>query len=265
MSSRRPFIIAANWKLNKSPRESVEFLQDFVQKVEAQKLLERAVSPSAFQREIVFFIPAISLWVSEQALRGSDIGCGAQNIYFENKGAFTGENSPAIVKEIGATHALVGHSERRAIFGESDELVSRKVRAIQGAGLKAMICVGESLSERESGKTDQVIVHQLREALRSADLKSNLSIAYEPVWAIGTGKVASPEQANQAHLVLRQALREIGGEELAGRTPILYGGSVKPENANEIANQSEVDGFLVGGASLEVESFLRLCETQKGN
>ena len=259
--NQRPFIIAANWKLNKSPLDAQNYLKSFVARVHEQKLGSQIAQPDGTRKEIVFFIPAISLWLSGEVLRGTGIHWGAQNVYFENTGAFTGENSPAVVKEIGATHALVGHSERRAIFNESDDLIAHKVRAIQAAGLQPMICVGESLSEREGGRTNQVIVDQLRTALKFADLGLDFSLAYEPVWAIGTGKVATPEQANQAHSVLRQTLRELNGENFATRIPILYGGSVKPENAIEIASQSEVDGFLVGGASLEVGSFFSLCET----
>ena len=261
--SQRPFIIAANWKLNKSPIEAQKYLRSFVAQVRELKLISQRAPPGSSVKEIVFFIPAISLWLSGDALRDTGLHWGAQNVYFENTGAFTGENSPAVVKEMGATHALVGHSERRAIFNEGDDLIARKVRAIQAAGLHPMICVGESLSERESGRTNQVIAGQARAALKFANLNLDFSLAYEPVWAIGTGKVATPDQANQAHAVLRQTLRELNSENLASRIPILYGGSVKPENAVEIASQSEVDGFLVGGASLEVDSFLTLCQTNK--
>ena len=261
--NQRPFIIAANWKLNKSPLEAQNYLKSFSSRAHELKLMSQRAEPGASLKEIVFFIPAISLWLSGEALRGTGIYWGAQNVYFENTGAFTGENSPAVVKEIGATHALVGHSERRAVFNEGNDVIAQKVRAIQMAGLQPMICVGESSIERESGRTNQVIVDQARAALKFANLGLDFSLAYEPVWAIGTGKVATPDQANQAHSVLRQVLRELNGESFATRIPILYGGSVKPENANEIASQSEVDGFLVGGASLEVSSFLSLCQTNK--
>jgi len=179
------------------------------------------------------------------------------------KGAFTGENSPAVLAEIGTPYALVGHSERRALFHETDEETGQKVKALHSVGIIPMLCVGEVLPEREAGRTRDVIVRQLRAGLAHRDSTSAITIAYEPVWAIGTGKVATPEQANEAHIALRAELVEIGGRDFADRTPILYGGSVKPDNAAEIAAKNEVDGFLVGGASLEVASFLSLCQVVK--
>lgn len=250
----RPFVVAANWKMHKSPREAVDFFKNFLPKVEGR---------ISNEREIVFFVPAVDLWVTEQALRGSGIGWGAQNSYFESKGAFTGENSPAVLAEIGAGFCLVGHSERRALFHETDDETGKKVKVLQGQGLTPMLCVGETLDEREAGRTADVIVRQLQAGLQSRDPQKKVMIAYEPVWAIGTGKVATPAQADEAHAVLRRALVEIGDADFANSTPIVYGGSVKPENAQEIAHQKEVDGFLVGGASLEVASFLSLCLVEK--
>jgi triosephosphate isomerase len=249
----RPFVVAANWKMHKSPSEAVAFFKDFLPKTKGLP------AGSKGERQIVFFVPAVDLWVTEQALRGSGLGWGAQNAYFEMKGAFTGETSPAVLAEITATHCLVGHSERRSLFHETDEDTGKKVKALQGVGITPMLCVGETLAEREAGKTNDVIVRQLKAGLAARDASKPVTIAYEPVWAIGTGKVATPEQANEAHVVLRAALREIGGEALANSTPILYGGSVKPDNAKELATKPEIDGFLVGGASLEVASFLALC------
>lgn len=244
----RPFVVAANWKMHKSPREAVEFFKTI--------LPELGSLPKG--REVVFFVPAIDLWVTEQALRGSQIGWGAQNCHFELKGAFTGENSPAVLAEIGARYCLVGHSERRAIFGETDDMLARKVKTLQTLNISPMLCVGETLSERDQGKTDEVIVTQLKTGLKDADLSKPLTIAYEPVWAIGTGRVATPDQAQAAHVTLRKALASIAGEALASKTPILYGGSVKPDNAGELKAREGIDGFLVGGASLEVPSFLAL-------
>lgn len=249
----RKFVVAANWKLNKGPREAVEYFKNFLPKAES----------AAREKTLIFFVPAIDLWVTEQALRGSDVKWGAQNCYFETKGAFTGENSPAVLAEIGAPYTLVGHSERRALFHETDEETGRKVKVLQSVGVTPMLCVGESLAEREAGKTNEVIVRQLRAGLAARDAAKPVTIAYEPVWAIGTGKVATPEQAGEAHAVLRRALADIGGASLAEATPILYGGSVKPDNAAQIASQKEVDGFLVGGASLEIDSFLSLCTVKK--
>lgn len=251
MSQNRPFVVAANWKMNKSPREAVEYFKAFLPKL------------GEASAEVVFFVPAIDLWVTQEILRSTPVKFGAQNTYFELKGAFTGENSPAVVAEIGAQYALVGHSERRAVFHETDTEMGRKVKTLQAVNLMPMLCVGETLAEREAGRTNDVIIRQLRAGLAERDATKKITIAYEPVWAIGTGRVATPEQANEAHLTLRSTLREIGGESLAAMTPILYGGSVKPDNANEIAKQSEVDGFLVGGASLEIDSFLALCRAGK--
>lgn len=254
----RAFVIAANWKMHKSPREAAEFLKSFIPKLEASAAMKDAAA-----RKVIFFVPAIDLNVVAEALKPTKIGWGAQNSHYELKGAFTGENSPAVLAEIGAPYVLVGHSERRAIFHESDVETAKKVKTLQSVGITPMLCVGESLTERESNSTSEVIVRQLRAGLSERDSAKSFMIAYEPVWAIGTGKVATPEQANEAHSVLRKALREIGGSALADATPILYGGSVKPDNCAEIAKQSEIDGFLVGGASLEVDSFLALCQTQK--
>jgi triosephosphate isomerase len=272
----KPFIVAANWKMHKSPRETTEFFSQFLSQLGAQS--------GSVKNEMVFFVPAIDLVATQAALgdqkvarvapgsateSGSaagiapKIGWGAQNCYFETKGAFTGENSPALIAELGATHTLVGHSERRALFHETDEDTAKKVKALQAVGVTPMLCVGETLQEREAGQTANVIVRQLRAGLAARDSARQIVIAYEPVWAIGTGKVATPAQAGEAHAVLRKALQEIGGADFASKTPILYGGSVKPENANEIAQQKEVVGFLVGGASLDVASFLDLCKTEK--
>lgn len=249
----RAFVVAANWKMHKSPKEATAFFKEFVPQL----------GPSKNQREVVFFVPAIDLTVTAAALEGGQIRFGAQNCHFESKGAFTGETSPAVVAEIGARYVLVGHSERRTLFRETDAETGMKVSAIQKLGLVPMLCVGETLSEREAGQTNQVIVRQLRAGLEHRDTQKPFTVAYEPVWAIGTGKVASPAQAQEAHAVLRTALREIGGAALADSTPILYGGSVKPDNAVELAQLNDVDGFLVGGASLEVASFLALCRAEK--
>lgn len=242
--------------MHKSPREAVTYFKSFLPKAEG-------LIADASAKKIIFFVPAIDLWVTQEILRNTGIGWGAQNCYFEKKGAFTGENSPAVIAELATPYTLVGHSERRAIFHETDEEAGKKVAALQEFGITPMLCVGESLSERESGKTDEVIVRQLKAGLANRNASRDVMVAYEPVWAIGTGKVATPEQANEAHRVLRAALTEIGGADFANSTPILYGGSVKPENAAEIAAQKEVDGFLVGGASLEIETFVPLCQVEK--
>lgn len=254
----RPFVVAANWKMHKSPSEAVEYFKGFLPRLE-----QIGVAKDPAFRKVIFFVPAIDLWVTQQALRGTVVGWGAQNCHFESKGAFTGENSPQVIAELATPYTLVGHSERRAIFHETDEETGKKVKALHAVGITPMLCVGESLQEREAGQTNEVIVRQLNAGLAHRDETKRVIVAYEPVWAIGTGKVATPEQANEAHAVLRKALKAIGGDTLADATPILYGGSVKPDNAAEIARQPEVDGFLVGGASLEVEPFLALCQTSR--
>lgn len=254
----RPFTVAANWKMYKSPQEAQNFFSAFLPKLESSG----AARDPAF-RKVIFFVPALDLAVTAEALKHTHIGWGAQNTHWESKGAFTGENSPQVLSELATPFALVGHSERRALFGETDEQTGKKVKALQAVGITPMLCVGESLAEREGHHTADVIVRQLTAGLAHRDISKRLIVAYEPVWAIGTGKVATPEQANEAHSVLRKALHHIGGTTLAEATPILYGGSVKPENCAEIAQQSEIDGFLVGGASLEVDSFLSLCLVTK--
>lgn len=254
----RPFVLAANWKMNKSPAEAVAFFKAFLPKLEAS-----GVCKDPKHRKAIFFVPAIDLWVTQEALRGSNVGWGAQNCHHETKGAFTGENSPQVIAELATPYTLVGHSERRAIFHETDADTAKKVKALHAVGITPMLCVGESLQEREANQTNDVIVRQLKAGLSERDSTKRVIIAYEPVWAIGTGKVATPEQAGEAHSVLRKALTSIGGAALADATPILYGGSVKPDNSAEIAKQQDIDGFLVGGASLEVDSFLALCQTVK--
>lgn len=231
----------------KSPREAVEFLKSF--------LPQTHNLPA--NRKLIFFVPAVDLWVVQELLRTTPIGWGAQNCYFAEEGAFTGETSPKVLAEIGAPFTLVGHSERRTLFLETDEHTAKKVQSLHKAGITPMLCVGETLQEREAGKTEEVIRRQLRTGLSLRDASKDLLIAYEPVWAIGTGKVATTAQAVEAHVVLRDELKKIGGEQLA-KTPILYGGSVKPDNAPDLAAQKEINGFLVGGASLKVDSFLEL-------
>lgn len=254
----RPFVVAANWKMHKSPAETDSFFQAFLPKLETS-----GVAKDAAFRKVIFFVPALDLYVAQKAVKGSPVCVGAQNVYWETKGAFTGENSPAVLAELATPYALVGHSERRALFGETDEQTAKKVKALQAVGITPMLCVGETLEEREAGRTNEVIVRQLQAGLAERDATKRVIVAYEPVWAIGTGKVATPEQAGEAHATLRKALATIGAAALADATPILYGGSVKPDNAAEIARQKEIDGFLVGGASLEADSFLALCQTAK--
>ncbi len=250
MRSKKQFTIAANWKMYKSPNETEKFLKEFLP-------LQRGFSPKI---QNIFFVPAMNLYVAANLLQSTNIFWGAQNIHFEVEGAFTGENSPKVLKEIGAQVCLVGHSERRSLFSETDEMCAKKIKAAQALGLVPMLCVGESLDERKSGQTFKVITEQLKKSLSLFDSTQKFSLAYEPVWAIGTGQVATSKEAGEAHLILRQALQEITKD--AETTPILYGGSVKPENAQELANEEQIDGFLIGGASLKLESLAQISQVK---
>lgn len=240
-------IFAANWKLHKNPKETREFLAEFL----------KQVSPLA-DREIVFFPSTICLEATSQSLSSSKIKWGAQNCYFEAKGAFTGETSAQTVKDLGGQYILIGHSERRAIFSETDELIAKKVSFAQSLELTALLCIGETLAQRDAGETLKVLSQQLQTGLSKADKTKTLVIAYEPVWAIGTGKIATSAQVQEAHAAVFQNLQKLG---FSPATSILYGGSVKPENSRELLAIPHVDGFLVGGASLEVASFKAICNS----
>jgi len=239
-------IFAANWKLFKSPKETREF---FTQWKEAFK---------GSKNEVVFFPSAISLEAASTSIKsisaGYELSFGVQNAYFQATGAFTGENSAAVVQELGGKYILIGHSERRQLFGEKNQTLADKVAFTQSLNLVPMLCVGETLQEREAGQTKSVLKSQLTEGLAKADKSKTLVVAYEPVWAIGTGKVASPEQVQETHKDVFDILQGLGFT-----APILYGGSVKPDNASGLIQIPHVDGFLVGGASLEVSSFQKIC------
>ncbi len=240
----RPLVFAANWKMHHAPAAATEFAAQFL----------KATKPEQ-GRTLWFFPPAISLDALALAFGGrEDISVGAQNVYWEPKGAFTGEISAAMVAEAGGRGALVGHSERRHVFGETDADTARKVTALLGARLTPMLCVGELLSEREAGKTDAVVLRQLDAVLStlSADDAAKLLIAYEPVWAIGTGKVAQSADASAVHAVIRERLRKHG---VKSHVPVLYGGSVNAGNVAGLLAEPEIDGVLVGGASLEATTW----------
>lgn len=241
---------AANWKLFKSPNEARSFFEAF-HKRNTNKT-----------DEVIFFPSAMSLEATQQMLRGSSVRFGAQNVYAKGSGAFTGENSAEVLKGMGARYALVGHSERRQLFGEADELLAQKVSYIASLGLTPMLCIGETLEQRKAGQTVDVCRRQLEGGLKQVQPSQfakaqDLVIAYEPVWAIGTGVVAAPEQVQETHAEIAKILKNMG----FNHAPILYGGSVKPDNAKELIRIAHVDGFLVGGASLEVESFAKICES----
>jgi triosephosphate isomerase (TIM) len=238
-------IFAANWKLHKNPNETREFFTQWAKQFK-----------SSGASEVIFFPPATSLEAASDSLNGSTIHWGSQNCYAEIKGAFTGEVSAQVVKDLGGQYVLIGHSERRSVFFENDDLIAKKVKLVQGLGLTPMLCIGETLPEREAGKTLQVLKTQLEKGLALADKAKPLVIAYEPVWAIGTGKVATSDQVREAHQAVQKMVQDLG---FSAQLPLLYGGSVKPDNAKELISIPHVHGFLVGGASLEVPSFLQIC------
>jgi len=250
---RRP-VLAANWKMNHGPTEARAFVAAFL----------ASYSPHG-DRTVVLFPPALSLSTARDALGArNDVQLGVQNIHFEAKGAFTGENSAPMARDAGARMALVGHSERRHVFGESDDATAKKCAIALQHSLTPMLCVGEKIEEREKGHTEQVVLRQLRTGLSLVEKKmlSGILIAYEPVWAIGTGKTATPSDASSVHDVIRRELGKVASSvEIAGGIPILYGGSVNRENARSLLEARGVDGLLVGGASLDAGSWSAIAST----
>jgi triosephosphate isomerase (TIM) len=239
-------LIAGNWKMYKTVHEAVAFVNELRDLVKGAGDVEIVVAP-AFTA-----IHAVA-----DAARNTNIGVAAQDLYWEREGAYTGEVSPAMVKEAGAAYAIVGHSERRRLFGETDTIVNRKTLAAIGAGLAPIVCIGETLEERERGEMLAVLDRQIKDGLDqlSAGQIGELVVAYEPVWAIGTGRTASAAQAGEAHAHIRKRLRQWFGADAADHCHILYGGSVKPDNIRDLIAEEDVDGALVGGASLDVRSF----------
>ncbi|MDP1991279.1 MAG: triose-phosphate isomerase [Syntrophales bacterium] len=242
-------VIAGNWKMNKTVAEAVEFA-----------LRLRAAYGKPPERKVIIAPPFTALQAVAQAIRGSFIHLAAQNLHEAEKGAYTGEISAGMLRETGCGCVIIGHSERRTLFAESDDRINRKLRAALTAGLEPIFCVGESLRQREEGETEAVIEHQLKEGLNNltaSDIEKSL-IAYEPVWAIGTGKTASPEQAEEVHRFIREWIVLRYGPESGAKLAILYGGSVTPKNVAELMAQPDINGALVGGASLDVDSFIQL-------
>jgi triosephosphate isomerase len=235
MSPRATTLVAGNWKMHRGPRDAYAFCGDLRDRLERIDGVDVAVCP-----------PFVSLDAAVQALAGTEIAVAAQNVHWDKSGPFTGEVSASMLTEIGVYGAILGHSERRQWFGETDETVARRATAALEAGLFVIACVGELEEERERGQTEEV----LRRQVSVLESHENLVVAYEPVWAIGTGKTATPELAQQAHAFIKSLLD----------VPVLYGGSVKPDNAEELLAQPDVDGALVGGASLELESFVQICQ-----
>jgi triosephosphate isomerase (TIM) len=242
-------VIAGNWKMNKTVDEAVELIKQLKSLLSGVDGVEVIVAP-----------PFTALYAVEKELKGSPIRVAAQNVFWEEKGAFTGEVSPSMIREAGCEFVIIGHSERRQFFGETDESVNRRIKAALGQGLKPIFCVGETLKEREDKKTFSVIKKQLEGGLNTLGEKDvlTMTIAYEPVWAIGTGKTATPQQAQEVHRFIRETLGELYSRGLVEKTRIQYGGSVTPENVKGLMDQPDIDGALVGGASLKAETFSRI-------
>ena len=247
----RQLLFAANWKMQISPGEARSFLDRFC-----------AVDKPVPGRTVIFFPSAVAIEAAAGALAKHDhLLVGAQDVYWEARGAFTGETSVPLARAAGAGAALVGHSERRHLFGETDEETNRKMLAVLGGGLLSILCVGETLAQREAGETSQVVARQLRVGLAGVDPAADLVIAYEPVWAIGTGRTATPADAATVHTAIRGILVELG---FPRRTRVLYGGSANAGNVAQLLAEVEIDGVLVGGASLDPDVWAAICATQVG-
>jgi triosephosphate isomerase len=240
-------MIAGNWKMYKTARQASETIR-----------VLRGLVKDVAGVEVVVCPPFIALGAAVEAAQGSQIAVGAQDCYWEKEGAFTGEVAVPMLLDLGVSHVIVGHSERRQFFGETDGTVDKKIGAVQAHGLTCIACIGETLEEREAGKTFQVLERQVREGIRQHLGSPKLVIAYEPVWAIGTGRTATPGQAQEAHAFIRKTVTDLTGKDVAGGIRILYGGSVKPDNIAALMAQPDVDGGLVGGASLDAASFAKI-------
>lgn len=245
----RKTVIAGNWKMNKTGAEGKAFIEEFIPKVANINDVEIVVCPTYTALESVV-----------EAAKGSNIKVGAQNIHWAESGAFTGEISADMLKEVGVEYVIIGHSERRQYFGETDTTVNQRIKAALSADLQTMFCIGEVLEDRESENTESVLDVQIRNGL--VDINStemnNIIVAYEPVWAIGTGKTATPEMAEETHAFIRSVLVDMFGENVAEKVRIQYGGSMKAANSAELIGQTNIDGGLIGGAALEPESFFQL-------
>jgi len=245
---RLPFI-AGNWKMNKTVEEALDLVRELKVAIAGIEGVEVAIAP-----------PFTALYAVHKELQGSPIRVAAQNLFWEEKGAYTGEVSPLMLKEVGCQYVIIGHSERRQFFGETDETVNRRMRVALGQGLKPIFCMGETLTEREEGKTFPVIQRQLEGGLKDLGEKEikSIVVAYEPVWAIGTGKTATPQQGEEVHRFIREKIERIYSRQFAEEVRIQYGGSVTPENIKGLMGQTNIDGALVGGASLKSETFLKI-------
>lgn len=246
---RKPFI-AANWKMNKTISETQEFISRFIPSVKDLSDVDIAIAP-----------PFTSLTVAAEKLKDTNVILAAQNVFCEEKGAYTGEISPLMLIDIGCKYVIIGHSERRQYFNETDDIVNKKIIVAKKAGLGIILCIGEALEEREAGKTFDVLQREIERGLNGVDPEDTV-IAYEPIWAIGTGKTATPEQTQEAHAYIRERLNILYSNK-ADEIRIIYGGSVTPENIGSLKACKDVDGALVGGASLKVESFIRIVKFRK--
>ena len=244
----RKKVIAGNWKMNMLPNEAINFIEEFTPLVKDTK------------NEVILCVPYIDLFYALLNVQGTNIKIGAQNMHWEENGAYTGEISAKMLKSIGVEYVIIGHSERRQYFAETDETVNKKVKAAHSNGLKPIVCVGETLEQREANKTIEIITKQTKLALEGLTNEEieNTIIAYEPIWAIGTGKTATSSDANESIKAIRKEIEKIYGQIVANRVIIQYGGSVKSSNAKELFTTSDIDGGLVGGASLKAEEFARI-------
>lgn len=250
----RRSIFAGNWKMHKTVEEAIDFVTLLQKELGVWEETEVVVAPS--------FVALVAV---AERLKGGTIALAAQDVFWEEKGAYTGEVSPLMLRDVGCHYVIIGHSERRTYFGETDETVNKKVKAVLDHGLNPIVCVGESLEERERGDTLRVVERQVKDGLKGVDAGAaqQIVMAYEPIWAIGTGKTASPGQAQEVHSLIRGLLGDIFSAPLAEVIRIQYGGSVKPDNIDELMAQPDIDGALVGGASLEVGSFARIVRFEK--
>jgi triosephosphate isomerase len=242
--------MAANWKMNKTVSETVDFISAFIPEVKDVSEVDIVLAP-----------PFTSLAAAAEKVRNTGILLAAQGVFYEEKGAYTGEISPPMLVDIGCAYVIIGHSERRQYFHETDDIVNKKVKAARSKGLGVIFCIGESLEEREAGKTFEILEREIRNGLEGVG-PEKIVVAYEPIWAIGTGKTATPEQAQEAHAFVREKLKALYGNK-ADELCILYGGSVTPDNVDTLMACNDVDGALVGGASLKVESFSRIVKFKR--
>ena len=246
-------VIAGNWKMNMLPNEALEYIA----------ALDPLVKES--KNDVIICVPYTDLFYSLLAVQGTNIHVGAQNVFYKENGAYTGEVSPKMLKCINVEYVIIGHSERRQYFNETDETVNLKLKASLNEGLKPIVCVGETLEQREAGETEKVITDQIEKALKDLTPEEvrNTIVAYEPIWAIGTGKTATAEDANTSIKQIRNKIKDLYGENISEEVIILYGGSVKPENAKELFSMSDIDGGLVGGASLKADTFSKIVNYDK--